>query len=246
MPLFPAGATPDLRNALAWVREHFPKSSPVLNIQTEGEASTAEIPGGTLGFAHVDAPVPSGDLQGPVACAWHWPDAAKVVAAHNSHIICFASSNAMDAIDLRLLHSRVVAGLAATGGGTAVYVGSSMLVKDAAAYINEIEAADRDSIPLLSWLGFNPVTHDGYCSAYTTGMKEFGLLELEIRHSKMGWSEMLGFLADVAHYEITAGTQIADGETVGVSESDRRTVRHVTSAFIPDVDVALICADAAA
>jgi hypothetical protein len=188
----------------------------------------------------VSAPVPSGDLEGPKALAWHWPSASAVVAEHVAHEICFASSSELDFIALRLLHSRVIAGIAAVGSATAVYVGSSLLVREGRAYVADIEEASRENLPLFSWLGFNPAQEESGRSAYTSGLREFGLLELEARNSAMQWPELFEFLANVAHYELSTNVQIGDGETVGGSESERIVVRHLRSRFIPDTTVACI------
>jgi hypothetical protein len=44
-------------------------------------------------------------------------------------------------------------------------------------------------------------------------------------------SSLLGLLVNVAHYEISAGIQIGDGETVGGSADERIGIRHRPSRF---------------
>ena len=119
----------------------------------EDNTYTAAIPGGQFGVTHVPAAVPKGDLEWPVDRAWHWKSAATTVERHIAHEICFAASSDLDAIELRLLHSRIIAGLAVTGGASAVYVGSASLVRDAVAYIDDLENSSHDNLPLLSWGG---------------------------------------------------------------------------------------------
>jgi hypothetical protein len=115
-----------------------------------------------------------------------------------------------------------------------------MLVREASAYVSEAEAASHTALPILIWIGFNPVKDSGGNSAYTTGLTSFNLLELEIRQTPRDWSEILVFLADIAQYELKARVQIGDGDTVGSSEAERITIRHLPSAFIPDMTVAVI------
>ena len=240
MPMFAHRSPPDIAGALTWVRERFPDCPPIGALEGSDDTFTASIPGGQIGMAFVSAPVTSGDLEGPTALAWHWPSASATVAAHVAHEICFANSPELDFIALRLLHSRVIAGIAAVGSATAVYVGSSRLVREGQAYIAHIEQASRENLPLLSWLGFNPAEEESGRSAYTSGLGEFGLLELEIRNSALQWPDLFEFLANVAHYELATNVQIGDGETIGGSESERIVVRHLRSRFIPDTTVARI------
>ena len=240
MPLFPHTSPPDIAAALRWVQERFADIPPVGPLVGSENTYTVAIPGGQIGLTHIHAPVPRGDLEGPIALAWHWPAASSTIADHVAHEICFASSSELDLIALRLLHSLVIAGIVATNNSSAVYVGSALLVKEASSYVAEMEEANAENLPLLCWLGFNAVAHGFTLSAYTTGLSDFDLLELEIHNSRLEWSELCDFLANVAHYELASGAQIGDGETVGGSESERIVVRHLKSRFMADRKVACI------
>jgi hypothetical protein len=239
MPMFSHVSPPDIGAALDWIRQRFPDCPPIGHPDGSDNTFTASIPGGQIGITFVPAAIPSGDLDGPTALAWHWPSAGVAVQQHVAHEICFASSSEMDRVALRLLHSRVIAGIAAVGQASAVYVGSSMLIREGPVYVADIEQADRDNLPVFSWLGFIPVAGDRGQSVYTTGLREFELLELEIRNSSLQWDGLFEFLANIAHYEIASSIQIGDGETVGLSE-DRLLVTHQSSEFIPDTTVACI------
>lgn len=133
-------------------------------------------------------------------------------------------------------HSRI----AAVGKASAIYVGASLLVREGQAYIADIEQADRDNPPVFSWLGFNRVAEEQGHFAYTTGLREFGLLDLEVRHSPLQWDGLIEFLANIAQYAIANNVQIGDGETVGLSDEQRLLVRHLSSEFIPETTVACI------
>jgi hypothetical protein len=189
---------------------------------------------------HVPMPVPAGDLEGPVAVAWHWPDAAQLVPAHRAHVIVTAGSTTLDALDVRILLTKLAASVLAVSEGIGVYVGDAMLVRSAGDYQSDAGEASRDNLPLLSWIGFNPVHEDGRLSAYTTGLTAFGLLELEVRGSAMTPPELFGTLADLANYQLSTGKVLRDGDTFGASESDRTHVRYGPSAFIPDTTVAAL------
>src|SRR4029453_13068421 len=173
MPLFAHARPPDVAQALGWVREHFPGGPAFGALEGADDVSTVEIPGGTLGFAHIPGPVPKGDLEGPLEQAWHWPEANAVVGAHQTHVVCFGGSKELDIIDMRLLHSRVIAGLLATGEGCGVYVGDARLVKSAEMYIEDLRESSRQRLPMPAWVGFNLIHDEGAQSAYTTGLTEF-------------------------------------------------------------------------
>ena len=215
--------------------------SPTLSgVETKEGATTADVEGGHLALLHVPFPVPAGDLEGPVALAWHWPQAREVTAAHQSHVIVHAAGTAMSMVDLRLLHTRLAAAVLETAGGSGVYLGDAMLVRSAEDFAADARTASRSTLPLLSWVGFFPIVERGRTTGYTRGMSGFGLLELEIRDSKMPPHEVLGTLADAAHYQLSTGRVLRDGDTYGENAGDRNRVRHVRSSIVPEITVALL------
>ena len=233
MVLLPNAETPDLRSALAGL--------PIAaDIEVQESVATARIAGGAAGLAHIPIPIPGGDLDGPAAVAWHWPSAAEAVRRHGSHVIVHAASTSLDAVDLRLLHTRLVASVVKVAAGIGVYVGDAMLLRSADEYLTDAGTASRETLPLLSWLGFNPVSEPGGVSGYTTGLTAFGLLELEVRRSAQPVAEVLGALADAANYQLSTGTVLGDGETFGFSETDRRQIRYGPSDFITGMRVAVL------
>ena len=151
----------------------------IMNAEQADAVVSASITGGAIGLAHIPMPIPAGDLTAPVAMAWHWPEAAESVASHESHVIVHATSAALGLLDLRLFHTRLTASVAAVGDGVGVYVGDAMLVRAAADYQNDAAESSRENLPILSWIGFNPARDDATVCGYTTGLRAFGLLELE-------------------------------------------------------------------
>ena len=205
----------------------------------EGVA-TATLPGGALGLAVLPLPIPSGDLEGPVKLAWHWPDAAAAVASHTAHVIVHSGSTTLPPLEVRLALTKLVGVVLRHSDAVGVYVGDALLVRSAQDYAADASSASPEVLPLLSWIGFQLVREDTGYSVYTTGLTHFGLKELEVRSTTRPVPELLGMLADVAHYQIATGRIIGDGETVGASADDRTRVRYQSSAFIPDMTVAVL------
>jgi Domain of unknown function (DUF4261) len=224
--------------ALDFLTTHWTDLPSVAGRETKDAVTVANIPGGVVGVVHVPMPVPSADLAGPVAVAWHWPEAAHTVAAHRAHVIVHAGSTTLSTIDLRLLLTKLAASVLSASNGVAVYVGDAMLVRSAADYQKDAANASRSELPILSWIGFNPVREGDQLSGHTTGLTAFGLRELEVRKRTMVPSEMFGMLADLANYQLVSGKVLRDGDTFGSSDADRTRIRYRSSAFIPEMAVA--------
>ena len=240
MVLLPGTGAVDARVAFEYLQREWSDLPSIADLDGEGEVALARIPGGQLGLVNVPMPVPAGDLVGPTAVAWHWRTAAAAIAQHQTHVIVFANSTSLDAVELRLLHTKLVASVAATANAIGVYVGDAMLVQATEEYVDQARAAARDALPITLWIGFNPVKAEGTLSAYTTGLTGFGLLELEVHGSTQRAAEVLGRMADAASYQIATGQNLGDGDTFGASASERITVRHAQSNFIPDATVAVL------
>ena len=240
MVMLPDGATFSAKAAFEYLASHWSDLPSIVGHDLQDVASTANIPGGIVALGNMPGPIPLGELTGLAALSWHWPDAASAVASHRSHVIVHARSSALDAIDVKLLATKLAASVVAVADGVGVYVGDAMLLRSGADYRSDAESASRESLPILCWVGFNLVREqdgDGF-SAYTTGLSSFGLLELEVLRSKWPPAEVVSRLADLANYQLSTGNVIRDGDTFGESEFDRTQVSHRASTYIPGATVA--------
>ena len=240
MVMLGEGATFSAPAALDHLVEHWSDLPSLAGRETGEGATTVSIPGGAAGMVHIPMPIPAGDIDGPVAVAWHWPGARDAVSGHRSHVIVHVASTALDLIDVRLLLTKLVASVLAIADGIGVYVGDAMLVRSAADFREDAAQASRENLPILSWIGFNLVSEEAALSAYTTGLTGFGLHELEVSRSAMAVPTLLGTLADLANYQLTSGKVLRDGDTFGDTELDRKRVRHRPSQFIPGLTVAAL------
>ncbi|MFN7977788.1 MAG: DUF4261 domain-containing protein [Vicinamibacterales bacterium] len=199
---------------------------------TPPAAATLPIPGGVLGFMHTTAPIPWDDVEWSVRAAWHWPAAESELRAHQSHVVVFAESDALSAVDLNLQVVGGVASVIATRpDAAAVFNPHASIVIEPARYAAEARNASREALPILLWLGLHLVSDSVGLSGYTTGMDVFGLLNLEVHDTQWNPPDLLNLLASIAHYEIGTGTQIGAGQNVGLSEHQRVEIQHQPSRY---------------
>lgn len=195
-------------------------------------AITLSIPSGMIGMVHMPMPIPWGDLEWPVQAAWQWPAAEAELKAHRAHVVVFAGSDDLSVVDVHLrLTGAVASVVAACPDAVAVYNGNASIVVEPGEYVAQAREASGDSLPVQLWLGIHLGPGAAGLSAYTTGMEAFDLLNLEMHDSPWSPPELFNFLANIAHYEISANLQIGDGETVGSSQDERIRVRHLPSRY---------------
>lgn len=178
----------------------------------------------------VPVPIPWGDLENPIAAAWHWPDAEKTIKAHAAHaLVAVVPSDPPNPVGDAIVLTRVVGALVASmPEAVGVYWGNGPTVASREIVMTEVAELAPDRLPLVMWLGFWPAKmNDGRVALTTRGLAQFGQLELLVVSRTGKEDELLSTLADAAHYVLIEGPVLDDGDTFGPSANDKWPIRHV-------------------
>lgn len=208
--------------------------SPSVDLDDGGEAAVIRSPTWSVMLGYMGMPIPWSDLEWPAKMSWQWPGARDALQTHAAHLIIAASSDVLTQVELSLLLTRATAAATATTDAAGVYYGNASLVIAPEQYVEQAADANSEQLPIFLWVGFHPVRESAGLSAYTTGMSVFGHLELEVHDSALPADELLGRLADAAHYQLATGARLGDGQTFGATAEERVAIRHRRSRFIDD------------
>lgn len=111
-------------------------------------------------------PVPWGDLQGPAACAWHWPDAAARLETHAAHLLVAVMDADPSVQTAKRLTRLVSAAIEATPHATGVFWGAGAAVSPADRFLldgHTIGASEDERITVRhgpsAWDRPGPVLH---------------------------------------------------------------------------------------
>ena len=97
------------------------------------------------------------------------------------------------------------------------------------------EDMSPEHVPVLAMMRFQFVdAPNDQLGLYTLGMKQFGLMDIEVDRSSMEPKDLMEFVSNIAHYLIQSGPVIADGNTVGSTSDERILVRHRPSMIEPE------------
>jgi hypothetical protein len=193
--------------------------------------------GSTVGFlAHMPAPIPDGEAEENADHNFLWPNGRAEAGEHRSHLIV----TNIGAGDQTPIQSAItVSRLALVGlhlfDGIGVYWGNASVCNPRKVFEDFCEDISEEHVPVPVWLRFQPVrAGEGEIGIYTLGMKQFGLMEIEVDRTRMELRELFEFVSNIAHYLIQSGPVIADGNTVGGSAEERILVRHRASMIDPN------------
>jgi len=183
----------------------------------------------SVGFlAHMPAPIPEQEAEENADGNFLWPNGREEVARHQSHVIVTNIGGAeQTAIDSALTVSRLALVALQIFDGMGVYWGNACVCNSRQVFESFCEDTSEEQVPIPVWLRFQLVrAAENEVGIYTLGMRQFGLMEIEIDRCSMGPGEIFDFVSNLAHYLIQSGPVIADGNTVGGSEDERILVRH--------------------
>ena len=199
----------------------------------QSDASLTFSVGDTLvALGLMPAPIPWGDLEGPCATSWLWPNAEAELKQHKQHLIVFLTKDD-DPIEASKLLTQVIASiLAACPQAIGVYWGNATLVVPKALFREFATGMLPDELPLPIWIDFRVGPgKDGKMAGFTHGMKWLGHMELETLNSPESPGALRERLMDLCGYLLQNGPVIKDGHTVGRSAEEKIRVVFSPSSF---------------
>ena len=183
----------------------------------------------TIGFlAHMPMPVPGGEAEDNVDGNFLWPDGKAEVALHRSHVIVTqVGAGQEDPIAAAIALAKLTLVALKLFDGMGVYWGNANVCNNRETFENFCDGMSEDHIPLPVMLRFQFFgTDDNQIGMYTLGMKQFGLMELEVESCRMQPADLFEYIGNVAHYLVRSGPVIKDGNTIGTDAEERIVVRH--------------------
>lgn len=191
-----------------------------------------KVDGEMVAIAHMDIPIPIGDIEGTAQYAYNWQTALEDTKDHKSHLIVSLIQGGQDQIKRFKIFTQVLCSLLRTTNAIGVYKGNQSLLIPKDDYLNEAEAMSEEYLPLNLWIYFGLRVTDNGNSGYTYGLKEFNKTEMEIVNSSKTLEEIREFLFNITHYVLDYDVTFQDGQTVGGSEEEKVAISLSNGKFI--------------
>ncbi len=187
-----------------------------------------------LFVAHMPAPYPWSDLEGPCQTAWMWPGGrgAMSLKNHKSHVLVTIIKGSRDHVARRLIMTKVMAALCKLPGVVGVYWPDATMVHEPRIFSEFAKVATREEPPVYLWVDARLFKNDDDTfGLFTTGLGALGLMEMEIPSIDMPPGELREWAANICLYLINRRSPIPDGDTIGATKEQQLKVRHVDSTF---------------
>jgi hypothetical protein len=221
---------PDLNKLQSFFEEHWNEKVNITNLRHDSESCSCVLADATIAISLMPMPIPWSQIEGPCATAWYWPEAAESLRNHQFHLIVAVTGSPHDKIDTALLLTKLVAFVAKGVQADGIYWGEGTLVHSVESFLNQALEMSREYLPLYLWIDFRVNSEENSSlTLFTTGMKYFGLMEIEILQSKNPPSMLMDRAFNIAHYLLDNGPILLDGHTIGISQEEKIQVRHLPS-----------------
>ena len=228
----PAAAVSDAQLQIAW-RQLWPDEALVLE-PGAGTSWALQLSGRRAGVTQISSPFPWSELEGPAACAWHWPEATAALQGHAAHVVISVPDLEPDVQAAVCLTRLTAAVIAATPGATGVLWGAGTAVVSAERFLAVARGMTPETLPVLCWLElrvFPDAEVEGAWCLFTTGLAPLGLMEIEVSGSTTPPQQLIQEVFAVAHYQLKAGPVLADGHMIRGLGEERVLVLHAPSAW---------------
>lgn len=239
----PYGAGP---NAVDQALSRFLERGTYSVIEGEDGAAILSWNGADFAVMHVDRPIPSETFSLQLNHGTGDQSGARAAAEdHNAHLIVSALTPPQEfghAIMLAIAVMRVSAMLGDGNDPTGAYWSGSEMLTDWAAFHNNvmggIEALRRNAqggnpsevLPVSFWTSYRLFgSEEGRVGGFTLGLAPFAGYEIHIEPLPWPAGDVAARLLGVLQYHFQAGPVLRDGETLGVSETERFRIRFVES-----------------
>ena len=182
-------------------------------------------------------PIPNGEAEINAENNYMWEDAVKIAKEHCAHIMVAVLGKEEDLLEKGKLFTKLVAACGRQKYATGVY--TSGVVFEPRFYEGFADMLQNDELPIFNWIWFGLYRDENGMNAYTYGMDVFGKDEMEVLGTDAEPSDLRDFLASLVSYVLENDVELHDGETIGFSAGDKRTITRSPGVSLPEEQMML-------
>ncbi len=203
---------------------------PPVDVQRKDNTISFRLGEDKVVVTSVKAAIPWSDLKGPCSAAWYWPEAAQQLRSHQSHLLVVIVPGTSDRKAAAIKLTKVAAALADSSPTAGIFWGGSGTVHAPPIFCQTAAATAPDRLPVEIWIGFGLIPEGNNThSVFTSGLEDFGMQEIEIQGSQRDPQFLYERVFDVVHYVLHKDVILHDGETIGISDTERIAIRETQS-----------------
>lgn len=204
------------------------------NSSVNEKTMVIQTPGATIMIAYLDYPAVSPEFEAAIQLSWLWPNARAQAAQHKAQALISVIGSPSRTVDLYRLFTKTAACILENTTACGVLIESQYLLLERGFYIAAAQnMRDNDHVPLYCWVYIGMVSDSELVnSAYTYGLNEFGIHDLEIVRANMSAGDAHNLLYEISDYLIRYNVKPRDGQKITTPEGTSATLQLSDAEFI--------------
>lgn len=188
--------------------------------------------GATVMLAYVDYPASIVEIKSAAEGAWMWPAARDEAPLHQTQVVVTVVGANNRPVQLYKLYTRAAAAVLDNTRACGVYLPNQYLLQSKDFFLQAARNLDQNELPIYCWVYFGMFQDSGLTCAYTYGLSEFGMPDLEIVKSKHPLQEAHAVLYDAAKDALQNNIMLQDGSVIETLEGEKFTLKLTKSQYL--------------
>jgi len=177
--------------------------------------------GATVMLAYMNYPASPVEIKSAAEGAWMWPAARNEAPKHQAQVVVTVVGANKKAVQLYKLYTRVAAAVLDNSRACGIYLPGQYLLQSKAFFLQSARNLDQNTLPIYCWIYFGMFEDGGQSCAYTYGLTEFGMSDLEIVKSKHSLQEAHAVLYDAAKDALQNNRILQEGSVLETLEGKK-------------------------
>lgn len=186
----------------------------------------------TIILAYMDYPAAPAEIRSAAEGAWMWRTAREEAPLHKAQVVISVIGGSSKPVYLYQLFTRTAAAVLDNSSACGVYLSEQLVLQSKEFYLQSARNMDQMELPVYCWVYFGMFLDDGATCAYTYGLTEFGLKDLEIVKSKHSMQEAHAVLYDIAKDALQNNTPLHSGAVFETLEGEKLTLKLAPSPYL--------------
>ncbi|MBI3724739.1 DUF4261 domain-containing protein [bacterium] len=220
---------PDGTKVCAYHNEHWPEGPRLVCTDWQPLGALYELAGEEVAAIVRPLPLLPGLRSAFQKGGPFWPDAENDFDRHLAHLGVLTDEPDDESLDAKVRRAvrmtRIVAAFAATASTLGVCWGLDPVITRTDSFLQQADLSTETRLPILCWIGFSAVHHDGREGLLSRGMRAFRLREILVLDHEPGTARAVQLLCEIAHYTLRTAVPFEHGDTVSTADYAKLPVR---------------------
>ena len=187
--------------------------------------------GAMIAVMQIDVPLPSGWEDVASRAALYWPEATAIFSRHRAHLVVSPMGGSESPLQTARALTAAIGAIVASEPQCSGIVWNSTVANssEVVADLSQYAFAPYPDFPTALWVSRNPFRALPSAGVLTLGLQRFIGREIEIMGNASQLEELLTTTDSLIAYFLERGGNVRDGDTFGISETEKIPMHLVES-----------------